>query len=136
MKEEEKGIYHIILFSDFYSVYAFDPVRKSPIRRIIPGKININALAVDSKRKYLFINEYDRSAYSSKISMYKYSIDVNDTEDPNLIINFENVTVAYRGGLISAISVDETKGMLFISDASNQNISTLIYDPEQLKKSN
>lgn len=114
-----QGIHHIIVFGDFYSVYAFDPVIKSPIRRILTKQININALAVDPKRQLLFVNQYDRSAYSSNLTMYTYTIDLEDSQDPKMTLQVANATDIFYGGLVTDLAIDSERGFLLISDAKN-----------------
>ena len=47
-----------------------------------------------------------------------------------------NVTVAYSGGEITGMAVDDIRGFLYIADASNSKIMIYDFDRRSMRKNN
>ena len=53
-----------------------------------------------------------------------------------MTVDTANTTIAYTGGKITGLAVDDIKGILFIADAGSTQIVIYEYDEEIIKKNN
>ena len=56
-REEERGFWHFIAFLDSSNLYVFDPVRQTPVQKVLANLNNPTHVAVDGFRNYIFVCE-------------------------------------------------------------------------------
>lgn len=91
-EEEDEGIHHIIALADATNVYWYDPITRSKPQILLANQVNVNGIAVDGQRKYLFISQID--AANAKGTVSKYKLFTNFTNTTNPVVNVDTKEAA------------------------------------------
>lgn len=71
------------------------------------------------------------------IRAYRIHTDVTNTTAP--VVTFlkgMNVTIAYKGGVVTGLAIDDIRGFLYIADSSKNMILIYDFDKRSMRKNN
>ena len=73
-----------MVFADETSIYVFDPVINSTIKTLVHGLTNPSSLAVDPKRKYIFVSDNDLDGNTGQVIRYLIKVNVTNATHPDV----------------------------------------------------
>ena len=109
-------------------------MKRTAPKQLLTGQTNVHGIAVDGQRKYLFVNQNDKTAGTGTVTSYKLHTNFTNTSDPIVTIDDkEKSVVVYKGGVINGLVVSELLGVLLIADSTHKKITAYEYDLTILK---
>lgn len=120
--------------ADATTVYWYDPVKRTPAKILLQSP-NVNYIAVDGQRKFVFLAQ--NTGATGVVTKYKLFTNFTNATDPIVNIDIKEApVVAYTGGSIHGMQVNELLGVLVLADSSNHKIVAYEYDTDVIKKLN
>ena len=116
--DDEEGLeFHFIVFATNTSIFFYDPLVDNPtVRTLALGFRNIQHLATNNRRDFLFIIDYN--AIEDKSIIYRYALlwNLTNAEDPIIFLNRTSRVRQYSGDPVSGVCVAEDNSYLFVAD--------------------
>jgi hypothetical protein len=86
--DEEDGNFHFLVFADKENLYYYDPfVEDYHVRPLAVGFHNIQKIAINSDRDFIFIADFLEDENLEVIYRYAILWDFNHTTDPIIYLN-------------------------------------------------
>lgn len=105
LEDEEKGKKHFLFYSDSSKVYTYNPAVNSSVVTLVSGLKNVQNIAVDEKRKYLFVSELDNGV--ATVKKYEMYVNFTDALKPVIGVNASiAVVTVYTGKDVTGLSID------------------------------
>jgi hypothetical protein len=102
--------------ADDSNVYWYDLIKRSAPKILIKGTAHVNGIAVDGKRKLVFVNQNDDATDTGIVTQYKLFTNFTNIDNPIIIDPKVTPQVVYNGGTINGLVVTELLGVLLIAD--------------------
>jgi hypothetical protein len=116
MDDEDGETYHIIIFADKNSIYFYDPLVDTPtVKTLAIGFKDIQHLASNNRRDFLFIDDYDKDEDKSIIYRYALLWNFTDPEEPIIYFNRTSRVRQYSGEKVSGMCITEDTSNLFVA---------------------